>query len=566
MKNKNKIIKVFVSMMLTIIMCFSYMPVLFAQILASPKVDLGKAINETAALMFKNTPNPNVGTLSGEWTVLSLARSGYKVPQSYYDNYYNNVVKTLEDCDGNLHNMKYTEYSRVILGLTSIGKDVRDVGGYDLTKSLADFNKVIKQGINGPIFALIALDTNNYDIPDVEEGKVQTTREMLIDYILSKEITDKDGNVGGWALTGKVPDPDITAMALQSLARYKDDEKVKPYVDRAINVLSKIQLPTGGYSSWGTTNSESIAQVIVALTALGIDPAKDERFIKAGDKWTISAIMDFYVEGGGFKHVLDKEIDGMATDQGMYAIVAYDRFLKGKSKLYDMTDALETLNTDESGEYPIDSPKKSNDDKNNVNQNSNIKDIQSGNQVHRDDKKVEYENEAEEKNDEEDVEATPKVIAKVLYKGEKNSLIPEGKQAVAVQFTDEKATPQILFNNNVQLYYSNQLSNKNESATYIALFDKNIKLEILNDISKYTFNRDITSENITFGDVNGDNVINAQDALNTVSAILDKIDLSNDKEILSINNNGDSKIDTLDINGVVEIYLKQKQCNIINKM
>jgi len=541
------------------------MPVLFAQTLASPKVDLGKAINETAALMFKNTPNPNVGTLAGEWTVLSLARSGYKIPQGYYDNYYNNVVKTLEDCDGNLHNMKYTEYSRVILGLTSIGKDVRDVGGYDLTKPLADFNKVIKQGINGPIFALIALDTNNYDIPDVEEGKVQTTREMLIDYILSKEITDKDGNVGGWALTGKVPDPDITAMALQSLAKYKDEEKVKPYVDRAINVLSKIQLPTGGYSSWGTTNSESIAQVIVALTALGIDPAKDERFIKAGGKWTIPAIMDFYVEGGGFKHVLDKEIDGMATDQGMYAIIAYDRFLKGKNKLYDMTDALETLNADESGEYPIDPPKEQNDNKNNVNQNSSIKDIQSGNQGHRDDKKVEYENEAEEKNDKEKNKTTPKVIAKVLYKGEKNSLIPENKQAVAVQFTDEKATPQILFNN-VELYYSNELSNKNESATYIALFDKNIKLEILNDITKYTFNRDITSENITFGDVNGDNVINAQDALNTVSVILDKIDLSNDREILAINNNGDSKLDTLDINGIMERYLKQKQCNIINKM
>jgi len=541
------------------------MPVLFAQTLASPKVDLGKAINETAALMFKNTPNPNVGTLAGEWTVLSLARSGYKIPQGYYDNYYNNVVKTLEDCDGNLHNMKYTEYSRVILGLTSIGKDVRDVGGYDLTKPLADFNKVIKQGINGPIFALIALDTNNYDIPDVEEGKVQTTREMLIDYILSKEITDKDGNVGGWALTGKVPDPDITAMALQSLAKYKDEEKVKSYVDRAINVLSKIQLPTGGYSSWGTTNSESIAQVIVALTALGIDPAKDERFIKSEDKWTISAIMNFYVEGGGFKHVLDKEIDGMATDQGMYAIIAYDRFLKGKNKLYDMTDALETLNADESGEYPIDPPKEPNDNKNNGNQNSSIKDMQSGNQPHKDDKKVEYENEAEEENDKEKAKTTPKVITKVLYKGEKNSLIPENKQAVAVQFTDEKATPQILFNN-VELYYSNELSNKNESATYIALFDKNIKLEILNDITKYTFNRDITSENITFGDVNGDNVINAQDALNTVSVILDKLDLLNDKEILAINNNGDSKIDTLDINGIMERYLKQKQCNIINKM
>ncbi len=536
MKDKNKIIKVFISIALTISMCFGYMSTLFAQALVNPKVNIEKAIDETGALMHKNTPNPNVGTLSGEWTILSLARSGHKIPKSYYDNYYDNVVKTLEECDGNLHKMKYTEYSRVILGLTSIGKDVRDVGGYNLLEKLADFNSVKKQGINGPIFALIALDTNNYEIPIVEGIKVQTTREMLIDYILSKEIKKDTYEAGGWALTGDIPDPDITAMALQALAKYKDEEKVKPYIDRAINVLSKIQLPTGGYSSWGTINSESIAQVIVALTALGIDPAKDERFIKSEDKWTISTIMDFYVDGGGFKHVLDKEIDGMATDQGMYAIVAYDRFLKGKNKLYDMTDAKTTLNVDETKESPIDIPKgQSNNSK--INQNT-IKYIESPNTISKDESELEDKSKIEDKS-----ETIPPVIAKVLYKGEENSLIPINKQAVAIQFTNEIATPQVLFNDDTLMYYSNEMSSKGEVATYIGLFDEEVKLETLNDITKYTFNKNITSENITFGDVNGDNVVNAQDALNTISIILDKIDLPNDKEILAINNNGDSKID-----------------------
>lgn len=563
MKKQNRFIKALIVLFLSFSIILGYIPQVFALKGEETNIPLEKVINDTASLMYKDTPNPNVGSIGGEWTILSLVRSEYNIPQSYYDNYYNNVVKTLKECNGNLNNVKYTEYSRVILGLTSIGKDVKNVGGYNLLEKLADYEKVIKQGINGPIFALIALDANNYDIPTVEKGKVQTTREKLIDFILEKEITDKDGNVGGWALGGNTPDPDITAMALQALAKYKDEEKIKSYIDRAINVLSKIQLPTGGYGSWNTANSESTAQVIVALTSLGINPAKDERFIKSENKCTISAIMDFYVEGGGFKHVLDGPQNGMATDQAMYALVAYDRFKNRKTSLYDMTDIFKKK--DESGEYPIDSPKDQNDNKNNLNQNSNIKNMQSGNQAHRNDKKVEYNNEAEEKNDKKKVKTTPKVIVEVLYKGEKNSLIPENKQAVAIQFTNEKATPQILFNN-VELYYSNELSNKNESATYIALFDKKITSKILNDITKYTFNRNITSENITFGDVNGDNVINAQDALNTVSVILDKIDLSNDKEILAINNNGDSKLDTLDINGIMERYLKEKQCNIINKM
>ena len=306
--------------------------------LVKPNPSVKDAITQTASEMYKNTPDPKIGTFSGEWTILSLARAGYDVPQSYYDKYYSNVEKELIEKKGILHKVKYTEYSRVILGLTSIGKDVTNVGGYNLLEKLADFNAVKKQGINGPIFALIALDTNKYEIPIVEGVKVQTTREMLIDYIIGLEITAEDGTIGGWALTGNVPDPDITAMALQSLAPYKDDPKVKPYIERGVQVLADMQLPSGGYSSWGSTNSESIAQVIVALTSLGIDPAKDKRFIKEGGNWIVSAIMDFYVDGGGFKHILDGEKDAMATDQGMYALVAYDRFVNGKNVLYDMTD------------------------------------------------------------------------------------------------------------------------------------------------------------------------------------------------------------------------------------
>ena len=140
---------------------------------------------------------------------------------------------------GKLHGgAKYTEYDRVILALTSIGRDVKDVAGYNFTKPLADFDKLILQGINGPIFALIALDSNIYEIPIVEEVTTQTTRDMLIDFILDREI---DG--GGWAL-GANPsksDSNITGMAIQSLTPYYNRPKVKAAVDRGVNWLSKVQ-------------------------------------------------------------------------------------------------------------------------------------------------------------------------------------------------------------------------------------------------------------------------------------------------------------------------------------
>ena len=85
-------------------------------------------------------------------------------------------------------------------------------------------------------------------------------------------------------------------------------------------------------------NSESCAQVIVALCALGIDPAKDERFIKDGN-WTVYDLISYHVDNSGFKHVKQSSsVNGIATEQGFYALVAYKRFLEGKKSLYDMSD------------------------------------------------------------------------------------------------------------------------------------------------------------------------------------------------------------------------------------
>ncbi|WP_339800515.1 S-layer homology domain-containing protein [Paenibacillus sp. FSL R5-0744] len=302
-------------------------------------------IQNTAAFLQKTVTNPVISSVGGDWTVFGLARSGVKVPDSYYAKYYANVEATLKEKAGKLHSVKYTEYDRVILALTSIGKNIDKVAGYNLLEPLADFDTVIKQGINGPVFALIALDSNHYDIPVVKDVKTQTTREMLIDYILGREI-----NGGGWALGSNATeaDPDITGMVIQGLTPYyKTNAKVTAAVDRGIAWLSKTQTADGGFASWESTNSESIAQVIVALTGLGIDPHKDSRFIKNG-RSAVDALLGFAAAEGGFYHVKQGgvgnggakpgEVDLMATDQAMYALVAYDRFVKGQTSLYDMTD------------------------------------------------------------------------------------------------------------------------------------------------------------------------------------------------------------------------------------
>ena len=269
---------------------------------------------------------PTVNSTGGEWMVIGLARSGRTVPAGYYDNVVD-YVKAKADANERLHPAKVTDNARVILALTAIGKDVTNVGGHNLLKGLDNMAYVQTQGINGPIFTLIALDSHNY--PTMGD----VTREKLIQVILDAQLTD-----GGWALSGTKADPDMTAMAIQALAPYyKTNETVKAAVDKALEALSALQRNDGGFGSWGTVNSESCAQVIVALTALGIDPTADSRFVKNG-LTVLDALAGYYVNGGGFRHTAGGDLDGMATEQGYYALAAYYRFVNAQTRLYDMSD------------------------------------------------------------------------------------------------------------------------------------------------------------------------------------------------------------------------------------
>lgn len=281
-----------------------------------------------------------VGSIGGEWMVIGLARSGRKVPEGYYENAVAYVQKNTDE-NGRLHRAKSTENSRLILALTAIGADAANVAEVDLIKGLQDMNYLSIQGTNGPIWALIALDCGAYPL----SGSEDFSREILVQTILDMQLND-----GGWSLSGDSANADLTAMALQALAPYyaqKGAEQrfavnVNPSVEEALICLSQMQLDDGSFGvSDGNggiePTSESISQVIVALCALGIDPALDERFIKNGNS-ALDALLMFAVDGGGFRHLADGDLDPMATEQAYYALTAYDRLLSGKTRLYDMTD------------------------------------------------------------------------------------------------------------------------------------------------------------------------------------------------------------------------------------
>ena len=268
--------------------------------------------------------SPSVGSVGGEWTVLGLSRAGL-ISEETKNAYYGNVESYVKNAGSNqLHRRKSTDNSRVVIALSAIGKDPRNVCGYDLTAPLEDFDYVKKQGINGVIWALIALDTCGYGS--------SSSRDVMISAILDSQHSD-----GGWGLDSEISDPDMTSMALLALSPYGCfDEAVRTASDNGVALLASLQRESGGYYSYDDFNPESCAQVIVALASLGINFENDPRFCKSGVS-LLDSLMRFSVDGG-FEHTIGNGYNQMATEQAFYALTAYCRFVEDKTALYDMTD------------------------------------------------------------------------------------------------------------------------------------------------------------------------------------------------------------------------------------
>ena len=290
-------------------------------------------LKKALANIKKKVPTPQVGSTNGEWAVLGLARGNASVTNSYYDGYYDRVVAYVKaniNSKGQLDSNKSTENSRIVLALTAIGEDPTSVGGRNLLTALNDLTYVKKQGSNGPIWALIAVDSGNYEY---------TKREQLIEAILADRTDD-----GGWTYGEGGADADMTAMAIQALAPYNDDEHptVKSAISTALKLLSGMQNDDGGFSSMGYRNCESAAQVVVALSALGLDANTDSRFVKNGHS-VLENLLTYEQADGSFWHLIDGSGNAnnqMSAEQGTYALVAYDRYVKNKNSLYDMTDVV----------------------------------------------------------------------------------------------------------------------------------------------------------------------------------------------------------------------------------
>lgn len=304
-----------------------------ASIISAEKAQLGIA-DGAALLTEENFP---AGSSVSDWTALAMARAGIADDYAGYLARLQAYVERQYAENGGLHAVKATEYHRIALTAAALGGDPAAFGAkpdgtaIDLvaegTYNWQGEEDLGGQGLNGWIFALLTMDAVGAEVP----ADARYSRQDMLDAIVSAQLPD-----GGFSLGGGAMDVDITAMALQALAPYR--EQYQEVIDAALNALSAAQTVTGGFESWGAQSSESCAQVILALTALNIDPTADERFQK-NQRNVVEALMDFRLSDGGFAHEKDGPLDAMACEQAMQALTAMELRQQGEGRFFDLTAA-----------------------------------------------------------------------------------------------------------------------------------------------------------------------------------------------------------------------------------
>ncbi|MDR1060861.1 MAG: DUF4430 domain-containing protein, partial [Clostridiales bacterium] len=307
-----------------------------------PDVTYAEAL--AGALDYIKAQAPAFGTVGGEWAALALARGG-AITESYKTAYLAALDAAL--AGGAPGTASQTDKARIALALTSLGIDASDYNGADL---IAEMEEATHPTINGEIFALLALNSRQYEsgargeiafeYDDEIGAEIETISDGYIKAILDAQLPDGGWSVdsGEWASSGV----DLTAMAAQALAPYyQTSAAVHGAIDAALEYLKGEQITSNGGFGFGSdpaNSTESDAQVIVALTALGIDPTGGDWEQPGGHNPLTAMLQNYDEDGGGFGST-DSAANAMSTEQAAYALVAYDRFANLKNHLYNMTDA-----------------------------------------------------------------------------------------------------------------------------------------------------------------------------------------------------------------------------------
>ena len=288
----------------------------------------------------------DAGTTGADWTAFALSRyetGGVPAIDEDYAGFADALEEKLDArlAEGLTAATKYTDLYRMLLTLRALGRDRPDA-----VRAVTAELPVKLTRLNVVTLSYALLLGGNF--------RGTYAASDFVAMLLARRHTD-----GGWTLNAALSpssDPDVTAIALSALAGFRGDPTPYPVGDATLTVddaigaglarLSAMQQADGGFISYGTKNAESAAQVILALTSLGLDPETDPRFVKNG-RSVADALLSFRLPDGTFTHAFDADpanpaavagqFNGMATDQALLALTALRRAKAGQRGVYDFS-------------------------------------------------------------------------------------------------------------------------------------------------------------------------------------------------------------------------------------
>ena len=267
--------------------------------------------------LFGTIASSYAGT-SEEWKALELAAAGRV---SSVD-----VATLVANAKAANGSPETTNLQRFILALTAVGK-TEEAAELVQTMATSDISTTY---VNGQAFALLSYESGAYDAP---ANALETEAELVAKLLSAQQAS------GGWTWKGAAEgdDPDTTAMVITALASRVSDASVKAAVDKGLEALRAMQHEDGGFRASGDAadgpiNVSSTSCVVVALCALGADPAAS--MVTESGATPLSALLSQATSDlSGF--VYNGAANDLATEQGFRALVAYQG-LKNTGAAYNV--------------------------------------------------------------------------------------------------------------------------------------------------------------------------------------------------------------------------------------
>ena len=267
--------------------------------------------------LFGTIASSYAGT-SEEWKALELAAAGRV---SSVD-----VATLVANAKAANGSPETTNLQRFILALTAVGK-TEEAAELVQTMATSDISTTY---VNGQAFALLSYESGAYDAP---ANALETEAELVVKLLSAQQAS------GGWTWKGAAEgdDPDTTAMVITALASRVSDASVKAAVDKGLEALRAMQHEDGGFRASGDAadgpiNVSSTSCVVVALCALGADPAAS--MVTESGATPLSALLSQATSDlSGF--VYNGAANDLATEQGFRALVAYQG-LKNTGAAYNV--------------------------------------------------------------------------------------------------------------------------------------------------------------------------------------------------------------------------------------